>query len=512
MNLKSKSVLWIAAGLLAQNAGAVMMSCGQRSGAPSKDSLANVYQNPIEVPTDGREIADPSVYKFKDQYYLISTQEYPNNGKGFRVWVSTDLVGWTFHRSVPIEGELNPMMAPDLVYHEGAYYLYWSVDDPSHDPKGIHFAAKYVPKGADFDPFGPNAKYKIFTYNFLETKQHNIDGEIFFDGNDIYMFFCGHGGIRYKKLDSLEDSGNGVVRQLTSCVVDSIDIKSGEPGRNGWTEAPAIFFEDGYYYLTYSGVHFLRPDYQIHSARGRKIGSLKPYTSNPLIIHTEGEVNGMGNNNWITGPDLKTRYTTYHAKIGEGLFDPATQTGFMRKLMLDRYEVDPEDGIITAAPTLTDEPIPSPVEWSSTLAGWPSIIKLTPKGLEEATRFTDLPSNSDFVIEGYVKVKIDGKRKTGRAGITAANGKIKFAVESSGSTARLKYYFRDKGWVTTDIENVDGTVWHKLKIDKSGNKIKFYYDDRFIGEESTRLNESGQLGYFSEGTEAAFSWLGFSNH
>ena len=92
----------------------------------------------------------------------------------------------------------------------------------------------------------------------------------------MYMFFSGHGGVRYQKLDSLEDSGSGTVRQLTSCVVDDIDIKLGEPGSNGWTEAPAIFFEDGYYYLTYSGVPFLRPDYQIYSARGRKIGSLKP--------------------------------------------------------------------------------------------------------------------------------------------------------------------------------------------------------------------------------------------
>ncbi|RKX40165.1 MAG: hypothetical protein DRP64_13095, partial [Verrucomicrobia bacterium] len=112
--------------------GSVLMSCGQENGMEKKTSTASkgMYRNPIEVPTDGREIADPSVYKYKDRYYLISTQEYPRGGDGFRVWVSADLVDWTFHRSVPIKGKLNPMMAPDLAYHEGTYYLYWSVDDP----------------------------------------------------------------------------------------------------------------------------------------------------------------------------------------------------------------------------------------------------------------------------------------------------------------------------------------------------------------------------------------------
>jgi len=511
--------------VLAHIGGSVLVSYGQQN-IPVAEG---VYRNPIEVPADGREIADPSVYKYKNRYYLISTQEYPHGGEGFRVWVSADLVDWKFHRSVPIEGKLNTMMAPDLVYHEGTYYLYWSVHEPGDGPRGVHFGAKYTPKGADLDPFGPNAQYEIFTYDFLRAEPHDIDGEIFFDRNDVYMFFCGHGGIHYKKLQSLDDSGNGPVHQLTSCVVNGIDIKPGEPGNNGWTEAPAIFFQDGYYHMTYSGVHFLRNDYQIHSARGRSITEIKPHKPNPLICLVEGEVNGMGNNNWIMGPDLKTRYTTYHAKMGAGVFDPATQTGFLRKFMLDRYEVSPEDGIVTAAPTLTDEPIPSPVGWSSALTRIPSnmkpvsgdatikavdgIIRVFPKGAEAAELLAEIPSKSDFVVEGHVKGGKGINGKTARAGITAADGKIKFAVESSASSSsRLKYYFEGKGWIDTGIENIGATVWHKLKIDKKGNKVRFYYDDRFIEEDTIGLSEGGKLGYFTENAEADFSWIGFSDY
>jgi len=483
--------------------GSVLTSCGQKNDA-GNEIPARRYRNPVEISTDGHEIADPSVYKYKDRFYLVSTQEYPHGGEGFRVWVSVDLVDWRFHRSVPIEGKLNTMMAPDLVYHEGTYYLYWSVHEPGDGPRGVHFGAKYTPKGADVDPFGPNAKYEIFTYDFLRAENHDIDGEIFFDRNDMYMFFCGHGGIRYKKLQSLEDSGNGPVHQLTSCVIDGIAINPGEPGNNGWTEAPAIFFLDGYYHMTYSGVHFLRPDYQIHSARGRSIETIKPHKPNPLICLTKGDVNGMGNNNWITGPDLKTRYTTYHAKMGAGIFDPATQTGFRRKLMLDRYEVTPEDGIVTAAPSLTDQPAPDPVGWAADPANRPdsfitttgTVSRLLAKGL----------SGAGFAVEGYVK---GGEGKTG---ITAAGGKIKFAVESSASSARLKYYFEGKGWIDTGIENINGAVWHKLKIDKKGTRVRFYYDDRFVEEDTCNRGGGGKLGYFAEGADADFSWLGFSNY
>ena len=90
-------------------------TCGGTMATQSK-----TYCNPINVTGDrGREIADPSVYKFKDRYYLISTQIYPADGDGFRVWASEDLVNWSFHCSVPVTGKIKSMMAPELVYHEG---------------------------------------------------------------------------------------------------------------------------------------------------------------------------------------------------------------------------------------------------------------------------------------------------------------------------------------------------------------------------------------------------------
>ena len=517
--------------------GFAAMSHGRENAPGKKDPVVRkMYRNPIEVPESGHEIADPSVYRFKDRYYLVATQEYPGGGAGFRVWASGNLVDWTFHRSVPIAGKLNTMMAPDLVCHEGTYYLYWSVHEPGDGPQGVHYGAKYTPKGADFDPFGPDARYEIFTYDFLHAEGHDIDGEIFFDRNDAYMFFSGHGGIRYKKLQSLEESGSGPVRQLTACVVDDIDIKPGEPGSNGWTEAPAIFFEDGYYHLTYSGVHFLRPDYQIHSARGRKIGSLKPRRANPLICRVDGAVNGMGNNNWVVGPDLKTRYTTYHAKIGEGVFDPATMTGFMRKLMLDRYEVDPKGGIVTAAPTLTDQPVPAPIGWSADLSSVPKEMDFSSEGevgieaLDGAVKISTLKSgtgrllakeesSSDFVVEGYVKgTGLWREFAPNRVGITAAGGKIKLAfgypskVKGSATPVSLQYYIEGKGWTDTGIRNVKFFhAWHKLKIDKRGSTVRFHYDDRFVEQDTVYSCEGGKLGYFVENGAAGFSWLGFSN-
>ena len=203
----------------------------------------------------------------------------------------------------------------------------------------------------------------------------------------------------------------------------------------------------------------------------------------------------MGNNNWITGPDLKTEYTTYHAKIGPGIFDPATMTGFHRKLMLDHYTVDPELGIVTDAPTLTDQPVPAPVGWSTD----PST---DPAAMEQLTQQT---SGADFALEGNLK----GTGGAGRIGITAAGGEIKFALNAA---AQLEYYIEGKGWADTGIENVNPNVWHKLKIDKQGRTVRFFYDDRFIDQDTTYSTQGGALGYFTENAEADFSWIGFSNY
>ncbi|MEN8157422.1 MAG: family 43 glycosylhydrolase, partial [Bacteroidota bacterium] len=406
------------------------------------DPVVVTYQNPLDVPEAG-EIADPSAFRYRNRYYLLSTQMYSLNGPGMTVWSSDDLVNWKVYRRIPIMGSVDPILAPELLYHEGTYYLYWSVY-----PGEVHYAAKYRPDPDDIDPFGVKARYEIFSYNFLELDELNIDGEIFFDKNDLYMFFCGFDGIQFKKLNSLTSAGSSNTLQLFYCAVRNVVIGPGEVGTNGWTEAPGIFFDDGYYYLTYSGVHFMRPDYQIHSARGTTLYNIKPHKENPLIAKFDGEYNGMGNNNFTLGPDLTTKYLTYHVKVGEGIF--TGPGGIDRRLMLDRYEVSAELGIVTDAPTLEEVPAPDTIGFENGLTEVPDnmlfnhsgdaameavldAVEISTGGGEVAELLFTAESGNDFVIEGNARGTDPVAGGDSRYGLTTCDGKIRFAVEMAGA-------------------------------------------------------------------------------
>ena len=495
-----------------------------KAGDHPVSDVTSYYRNPLEVP-DADEIADPMVHRYKNLYYLLSTQMYSSRGAGMTVWVSHDLVNWEVHRKVPVVGNVEALLAPELVYSEGTYYLYWSVY-----PGEVHYAARYTPGADVFDPFGPDASYEIASYDFLHVNSVNIDGEIFFDNNDLYMFYCGFGGIQYKKLKSLRSSGYSKPSQLTSCVVKNIDIGPGEVGSNGWTEAPGIFFEDGYYYLTYSGVHFQRPDYQIHSARGSSIPVIAPHKENPLIWKFDGIYNGMGNNNFTLGPDLTTKFLTYHVKVGEGIF--TGPGGIDRRLMLDRYRVSSDSGIITDAPTLLDEPVPDTIGWENMLEEIPGgmlfnhdgdasmkvvsgSVEISTEGGNSAELLSMVESGDDFVVEGNARGVDHFAGGDPRYGLSTCEGKIKFAVEMAGdqaSPAILTYYIENEGWINTGIENVSFLAWHKLRIDKKDNRVKFYYDDRYVGETSVDGIGGGKLGYLSTSALARYSWIGFSDY
>ena len=85
---------------------------------------------------------------------------------------------------------------------------------------------------------------------------------------------------------------------------------------------------------------------------------------NPLIYKTDGKYNGMGNNNFITGPDFKTRYMSFHTKIGEGIPTP-DQGPINRQIMLEKYTVSVTSEIEINAPDFEKQPMSLSVEWEN---------------------------------------------------------------------------------------------------------------------------------------------------
>lgn len=233
----------------------------------------NYYHNPIKKSGD---FADPFVMQYDGVYYLYCTNP------DLRCWKSTDLIHWDLCGPV-ISDDIFPGLvpfAPEVTYWNGKFYLYTS-------PSGTgHYVLESISPEGPFSPITNNLK-------------HNIDGSVFIDDDgQWYFYWASDEGILSAKMASPTEIGSPV---NTGCYL------------NGWTEGPFTVKRGNYYYITFTGNHYLSHGYRIHAAvSDRPQGPFKPVNNNPLIISTDDSYYGLGHSSTITGPDLYTDYIIYH--------------------------------------------------------------------------------------------------------------------------------------------------------------------------------------------------------
>jgi hypothetical protein len=71
------------------------------------------YVNPLSI-SDSRSVADPTVVRFHDKYYMFLS--------GGMVWVSDDLVNWRHQQAIMPSGQRSPT-APNVFEYNGSVYL-----------------------------------------------------------------------------------------------------------------------------------------------------------------------------------------------------------------------------------------------------------------------------------------------------------------------------------------------------------------------------------------------------
>lgn len=238
-----------------------------------------LYCNPIKRQGD---FADPFILRYNGKYYLYATNP------DIRCWSSENLISLVPEGPV-ISPEIFPDLvpfAPEVVYWNGAFYLYTSPHGRGH----------YVLKSDR--PTGPFHKIS-------ENVGHSIDGSIFIDDDGSWYFYWA------------DDSG------ILGCEMRS-PTEFGEPVQtgvflHGWTEGPMVVKENGMYYMTYTGNHYLSRGYRIHAAiSNHPLAGFRDCPDNPIIVHAEGDWTGLGHSSTVVGPNMLTYYIAYH-NINEDL-------------------------------------------------------------------------------------------------------------------------------------------------------------------------------------------------
>jgi len=175
--------------------------------------------------------------------------------------------------------ELVPF-APEVIRYAGAYYLYTS-------PSGMGHWILTSDK-----PTGP---FRVLKKDLAR----HLDGSPFVDDDgQLYFYWADDRGIMgCRMLDPVTPDQDMLVHPTTI----------------GWTEGPQIVKEEGFYYLTYCGNHFLSKGYRIYCAVSPSpLGPFVPVQEGPLLVHTEGSNVGLGHCSTVKAPDLTYHYLSYH--------------------------------------------------------------------------------------------------------------------------------------------------------------------------------------------------------
>jgi len=275
----------------------VLMSC------PAMGSGQQLLPStPGEPQGDIRQVHDPVIIQDGDVYYLFSTRA------GIAIRCSKDLISWRLCGDVfahlpewavkDVPG-LRGLWAPDVIYFNGKYHLYYSASTFGSNRSSIGLATNQTLDLA-------SAKYrwvdqgKVIS-SYASDDWNAIDPNVVLDEkNQPWLSFGSFwGGIKLRKLDHA--TGKLSSQDQTLYALASRTRTAELPGA---IEAPAIVRRKGYYYLFVSFDLCCRgkdSTYNIRVGRARHITGPYMDRSGKLMMEGGGTLVVSGKGRWA-GP------------------------------------------------------------------------------------------------------------------------------------------------------------------------------------------------------------------
>ena len=262
-------------------------------------------------------VHDPCIIKDGDYFYVFST------GRGVPIRRSKDLYNWEGVGRVFSENPgwvndkmpgVNSFWAPDISYHDGKYYLYYSV---SYFGKNRSCIGLVTNETLDADSLRYEWVDEGVVVESVASDNYNaIDGNVVKDvsGQRWLSFGSFWGGIQLLPLDGRSgkpiDGKNGILT-----IAKRTDA-------GGAIEAPFIVYHDGYYYQFVSFdicCRGVESTYKIMVGRSKDVAG--PYVDKDgvmmvdgggsLVLEGEGRWHGPGHNSFIS--DGGSDYLVYHS-------------------------------------------------------------------------------------------------------------------------------------------------------------------------------------------------------
>ncbi|MDQ3797911.1 MAG: glycoside hydrolase family 43 protein [Acidobacteriota bacterium] len=478
--------------------------------------FAGTYLNPVYP----HSFPDPFVLKFRGEYFAYCTGLW-RDGKVFGVLRSRDLVNWQ-----EIGGAMQPLAndapfywAPEVTYHNGRFYLYYSVGNETL--MELRVAVSDRPDGGFVD-----SGHKLTTEDFA------IDAHVFEDEDGArYLFYAtdflehthiGTGTVVDRMIDffTLEGKPRPVTRARYDWQV--YDPQRKEKGGVRWhtVEGAFVFKRKGVYYEMFSGGNWQNITYGVSFAVTGDIEKDEEWTQFsdgekvfPILRTIPGLVIGPGHNSAVRGANNRELYCVYHRWTDDG-----------RVLAIDRMDFAGGARIFISGATYTPQPAP-----------------FEPKALD----FFDMFSAEDWrILSGYWRVENNqlicetaGKSEVLceaeatsflcetwlRAAENAATGDESgaFGVCLKNGAAEVFRFLLVPGekqafaaWMENGVEQTrtfalsedfDFQAFHLLRVEVDSLRLKISLDENAVRFEKILEASAPQISLFSKDAKAAFS-------
>ena len=269
-----------------------------------------------QTSTDIR-VHDPVMIKQGSTYYLFCT------GNGISAFSSTDMKNWKKEKSVfdsgpqwaidAIPGFKGHIWAPDISFHNGEYYLYYSVSAFGKNTSCIGLATNKT-----LDPSDKNFKWtdhgKVIQSVPGRDLWNAIDPNLAWDDQQQPWLVFGSfwSGMKLVKLNAnLKEVAYPEEWKTVSKRPRDFKVDDGNAGDEGAVEAPFIFKKNNFYYLFVSFdfcCRGVKSTYKIMIGRSEKIEG--PYVDKDGVRMDQGggSLVLQGNASWL-GVGHNSAYT-----------------------------------------------------------------------------------------------------------------------------------------------------------------------------------------------------------
>lgn len=425
-------------------------------GKAEKMENSNLFFNMIMQ--DG---ADPWVYKHTDGvYYFTKT-----TGDNVTVWKSANLttLDTGVKRVIPTGG--HGIWAPELHYINGAWYIYYAMDDGDNVNHRM-----YVMENTAEDPTQGFWKQKGQITD--ETNRWAIDGTVLQVEGELYFIWSGW-----------EEDVN--IRQILYIAhmsdpwtIDSERVEIARPTRSWETnhspnvnEGPQVMLRNGVINLVYSASGSWTNDYCLGLITAEADSNLLDPASwhkrdEPIFKSANG-IHGPGHHSFTTSPDGSEDWIVYHAAKYDG-------AGWSREVRAQAFTWNEDNTPQLGEPVDPNQPIALPAgeparlrieAEAGTFGGGAAVLaSSTGSGGKKAGNFNEEGSYAEF------NVKVEQAEEYALLARTAngtMDGKTAHFLLSVNDGSPNELYAVHKAWENWGLSTA------KVQLQAGDNKIRF---------------------------------------